>query len=274
MQLTRMQKLSCQSGEPIAMVEHIARQGMTERSEVDPDLVGATGIQPGLQKGVARKFFDDAVMSAGGSLADAVDPHAPAVVGVSADGRVDLTLTGSDNPRRQGTIVTAGGARRDLKLEMFSGIVVESDNHETGCVFVEAMHNARPIGATHRGGSREPCHQRVGERPGAVARRRMDDQSGRFIDDRQVGILIDDRKWHLFGLRRQGRSARATSPLTRSPAASRIDGLTATPFTRTCPFRTRAAAAERESAPCSARNTSSRAPASSEETTARSCSVI
>ena len=68
------------------------------------------------------------------------------------------------------------------------------DHQQPARVAVEAMDDARPLdaGDAAPGLAVAVGQQRVDERAARMARRRVDDQPGRLVDDQQVVVLVDD----------------------------------------------------------------------------------
>ena len=68
------------------------------------------------------------------------------------------------------------------------------DHQQAARVAVEAVDDPRPLDAGDPTPGRAVAvgQQRVDQRAAGMARRRMDDQPGRLVDDQQVVVLVDD----------------------------------------------------------------------------------
>lgn len=204
MELGSVQELPRETGKPPAMIKLVTGQGMAQSREVDTNLMGASRIQARFQIGESREFLEHDKVRAGGPMTNAIDPHAFTVIGIAADRSLNSSLARSNESRSKGTILPAGGASRDLLLEIPPSVVVERHDHETRRVLIKAMHDPRAVGLTHVGRGREVSHKGIGQGPSAMSGRRVNDQTGRLVDDRQIGILVDDRERHDLGLGGKG----------------------------------------------------------------------
>ena len=76
-------------------------------------------------------------------------------------------------------------------------LIVLSDDEATAGLFVEPMDNTGPFLPADARERRETIKQRVHECVIAMTGARVDDESGRFIDDNQVIVLKQnlDRNW-------------------------------------------------------------------------------
>ncbi len=63
------------------------------------------------------------------------------------------------------------------------------------------MDDPRPYGVAQRRQFRRQSQERVDQRPAGVPRRGVNGKPGRLIDDDDVIVLIDDRKWYALGRR-------------------------------------------------------------------------
>lgn len=111
-------------------------------------------------------------------------------------------------------------------------LVVLSDDEATTGLFIEPMDNAGPFLPADARERRETIKQRIHECVIAMTGARVDDESGRLVNDNQVIVLKQDldRNWlRLTADLFRGGSVR----LTRSPARTRSRGRAALPFSLT-----------------------------------------
>jgi hypothetical protein len=82
------------------------------------------------------------------------------------------------------------------------GLVVFGDDHDTGRILVEPVHNARPLHPAYAGErGRAMEQQRIDQRAGCVAIARMHDKPGRLVDDDDVPVLKQNVERNVLRLR-------------------------------------------------------------------------
>ena len=89
------------------------------------------------------------------------------------------------------------------------------DDEQAGGVAIEAVDDPRPLVVT---AGRVELEQPVDERPGRIARPRVNDEAGRLVDDEEVLVLPDDVEIHRLG--RRASTASGSSTTTSSPPSS------------------------------------------------------
>ena len=179
-------------------VERVADQRVPLVGHVDPDLVGSSGDQPAVDQAGSVPGLLDGVKGAGGPAVPD-HRHPLPVLGVTIDGRVDDALaTGKHAVAHReiglGDLSASKGQRQGLV-----GAVGLGHHHETGGVLVEAVDDPR---ARHTADPRQVVavvKQGVDERAAGVPGRRVDDQTGRFVDHQQLGVLVDDLEGQVLG---------------------------------------------------------------------------
>lgn len=87
----------------------------------------------------------------------------------------------------------------ELPCELLVGAIVLGDDHDARCSPIEPVHDARPELAADAAQILHVVKQRIHQRAGRVTRCRMNDHPGRFVDDDEVGILIQDVEGKGFG---------------------------------------------------------------------------
>src|SRR5438477_8102086 len=130
----------------------------------------------------------------------AVERVAHRVAAVTPDRRLDTTAARARTADHECEVPALELTAPDECLETLVRLLGTCDDHEAGRVAVEAVHDAGPVGFSTRDVT---CEQPLDERARCVARRRVDDEPGRFVDDDQVVVFVGDPQVHL--LRRQGR---------------------------------------------------------------------
>jgi hypothetical protein len=76
--------------------------------------------------------------------------------------------------------------------------VVLGDDHDPAGVFIQTVHDPRTDFAAHSAEAANVKQKGVDERLIRVARRRMDDEPGGFVDDRDVIVFVEDRQWKIL----------------------------------------------------------------------------
>ncbi len=171
-------------------VGQVTQQGMSEVFEVDPDLMGAAGVESEFDKGGEPKSFEDAVIRPGRSAGAIGDGHPFSMGGMAGDGGFDRALVGSDLAAGKGEIdfIDLSGAELAGKGRM-SEIVFRCDDAAAG-IPVQAMHNS---GA---GDPADPAEfaaavvkQRVDQGSVGMTGGRMHDQPGGFVEDKEIRVF-------------------------------------------------------------------------------------
>ena len=101
----------------------------------------------------------------------------------------------------QRLVVAFDGARLQLAHEVGLRFQRLGDNHQAARILVEAVHDA---GARDVVQLRQVVQQGVEQGAAPVAVARMDDESGRLVEDEQRLVLIDDIERNVLGRRRLG----------------------------------------------------------------------
>jgi len=78
--------------------------------------------------------------------------------------------------------------------------VVFRDNNAAARLLIETMHDTGPLFSTNTGKIRAMMQERVNEGVFALARARMNNEAGGFINDDQVAVLEQNVEWDRLGL--------------------------------------------------------------------------
>ena len=146
-----------------------------------------------------------------------------------------MRLPGLDDAPHERDVFLFDLAVVELPRELGVRAVVLGDHHQARRAAIEAMHDARPQLAADAAEVVHLVQQRVDERALRVARGGMDDHAGRFVDDDQIRILIDDVEVEVFGLRRRRCVGSGISMAIASPARTMRLAGTAWPAMVTLP---------------------------------------
>ena len=173
---------------------------------VDADLVGATGVEIAADEGGGAEMGENFVTGAGGfpgarSLRE--HGHLLAVVGGAADNIGDSPGGLFRDAGGDAKIGLGIGALGKLPGEVLVRLVIAGDDHAAAGVFIEPVDDAGTVHPADGGERTEVVEEGVYQGAICIAGCRMDDHAVGFIDDGEVGILVEDRKrdvlWERFG---------------------------------------------------------------------------
>src|SRR5579872_4850695 len=179
---------------------------MTDRGNVDPNLVSAPGLELARDEACrAEPFVNSPVRRGVPSALPAHDRHLLPMARITADRAHDLSGGCVESAPNEREIFALQGAGAAMIGEEFGQAPMRrvglGDNQKPGCVLVEPMHDSGALDAADAREARPAMPvQRVDQRAGGMARRRMDDKPGRLVDYDQMLIFVNDRKG--YGLAR------------------------------------------------------------------------
>jgi len=127
-------------------IDRIARDGMTDGIEVDPDLVGPPGDEIELEQRPALEPLANAIASHGWATVRH-DRHLRAVLRVAADRRLDAPGRRRDRALHECLVGLLDAARLELGHDRRLGGVIPGDHEQAARVAVEAVDDARPLDA-------------------------------------------------------------------------------------------------------------------------------
>jgi hypothetical protein len=171
--------------------------------EMHPDLMGSAGVELETEQlGDIEPCYHRRVGSR--EPTQGRDGHPFSILGVPGDGGLDAKLAGIEVAPGECRVASAHPASSDGRAQPAMSQVRLGDDHEARGIPVQSVNDAGPP-LRSTGQRRSPRDQRVHEGIVPVPRRRMDDQTGRFVDDGEVFVLKDDREWDRVGLESPGR---------------------------------------------------------------------
>ena len=174
-------------------VDPVARDGMPDGIEVDPDLVRPPGDEVELEQGPAGEPLADAV-AGHGRPAVGDDTHPGPVPRVAPDGRFDPTGARGHLAVDQRLVRLLDPARLELGHQRRLRGILLGDHQQTARVLVQAVDDARALDTGDPAPRRAVAvgQEGVDQRPVRMTGGRVDDQAGRLVDDQQVVVLVDD----------------------------------------------------------------------------------
>ena len=175
----------------MATVLGVPRHGVSERGEVDPDLVGAASVEVTAQKRMGSLSLDDLVT--GPREAAARDyGHPLALLRVTADRPFELSRVVLHAALHDREVRPAERAVLELGRQRPVALVIARDHDQPGRALVEPVDHARARRSTDRGPLSTSAEQGVHQRPRVMPRRGVNHHPRRLVDDDEVGVLVDD----------------------------------------------------------------------------------
>ena len=185
-------------------VERIPGHRASGGGGVDPDLVGAAGQKFQLQEGGSEPGADDFPVGAGRPSLGTYG-HFLAVDGVSADGtfpRPHLTFGAAQN---KGEVGLLGLPILELAAEFAVGGIAFGGHENSGSFEIKPVDDAGPVGSAAGGKlSGAVVEQGGGEGTGGSSGTGVNGQSGRFVQDNHIGVLMQNVQRNGFGFHMAG----------------------------------------------------------------------
>ncbi len=116
---------------PVALIDPVSQQGMSDVCHMDPDLVGPAGLQAAFHIGVTAETLQDPDMGHG-PFAVRADRHLFSVFGIPADGPVNDQLVFFQASVDNGVILPDNGMVLELGRDAVMGSVIFADNDRAG----------------------------------------------------------------------------------------------------------------------------------------------
>ncbi len=185
-------------------VERIAQDGITQVPQVNADLVGAARQQVAFDQG-RRAPGKVSSRRTRYSVADARPRGGCTTViflrstGCRPMGSRMVPLRSPGHAAHQGEVMFLGGAVGELGAEAAVGEVVFGDDQAAAGVLVEPVNDAGPLLAADARERRAMRQQGVDKGVLGVARARVGDEAGGFVEHEQIVVLEQDGKVHLLG---------------------------------------------------------------------------
>ena len=201
-------------GLEMGAIDGVSQQGMTDMGQVHADLVGASGLKLAGEQACDRfavapgKALLDFPMGHGFPAA-LPDSHFLPCMGVTVDRRIDRAALPVRYPPDKGKIAAPHWPRAavigELRRERLMGEVVLGDDHQSGGIFVQPVHDAGAPDAADAGQARAAMgDQRIDQRAGLVPGRGVHHQSPGLVDDNDVVVLVDDIERDILALGLRG----------------------------------------------------------------------
>ena len=173
---------------------------------MNPHLVRAPGLEPafdeaGQRLAVQIKNLQRLVSAYRRLAARFEDRHFLARSAVAADRRRDAAGGRLRSPLDERQVDPADPMGFELPAQLLVRRIVLGTNHQAACILVQPVHDAGPLDAADaRQAALAMMQERVDQGARGVAGPGMYDQPGRFVDDDQIGVLIDHLQGDILGL--------------------------------------------------------------------------
>ncbi len=191
-------------GPPLASsIERVADDGMADVGHMDAYLVRAACDRVATQhRGPCILLLDLEVCAGWPPFRDHRHFLAPARVPV--DRCIDNAIRG---PRSSVTDCEIGLANRvpaKCYRQCEVGAVGFGDHHDSGRVFVKSVDDARALDAPNSRQILTVMEESVDQGAGGVSSSRMNDETGRFVDQQEILVFVDDVKRDFLSLDVEG----------------------------------------------------------------------
>jgi hypothetical protein len=212
-----------------AAIHRVPHDGVTHVLQMKPNLMGSAGVQLQAQQLDRIKTGNHPGIGPSRTTSGR-HGHPLSVLWVSGNRRLDGEWTGIEVAPRQGRVGAAYPAGGNRRSEAPVRQIRLGHDHETRCIPIEAVNDARPpFGSSSQGGT--SCYQRIDQSIVPVSWSGVHHQPGGFVDDREVLVLVDQDEGNGTGLKRSGRLARgklnedslAAGEQSRSPGGLTVD---------------------------------------------------
>ena len=168
--------------------------------KMDPDLMGAPRSEHHLEEGVPARKPEPPEFCY--SLTAARDHRHPLpVLRIAADRCLDARRGISHLADHDRPVSPGDDPPLQLAGQLAMRLVISRHDHQARGIAVQPVHDAGPLRAADRRPARAATQQSVDQRAGGMTRPRVHDEAGRFVDDDQVVVLVEDREIHRFGLK-------------------------------------------------------------------------
>jgi len=183
----------------LALIDRVPHDRKPQMLQMDSDLMSPTGFEPAVHErdipALQASLRDGLYMGDCGLSAHLQDGLFLAIARVAADRCLDRPAIKQPSPGHC-PIPPRDGSGLQLSNEFGLALQGLGDHHEPRGVSVQPVNNARPRKIAQRGRmSQEPVQQCALR----VARRGMNHQPGRLIEDDEVLILREDAQLHGLG---------------------------------------------------------------------------
>jgi len=162
---TSEKKILDRSRSPFSSVERITEKRMSHRGEVDPDLMGPSGLRVDLKKRETVEPFPHFPRRGGGPASPRMGGHPFPFAWVSPDFGIDDPFVPVEFTIGDGQIGLHDGPVLKLLYQMVIVLVIFGDHHDAGRAFIQAMDDSGSQNAVDSGEIfaviKEGIHQRA-----------------------------------------------------------------------------------------------------------------
>jgi hypothetical protein len=191
-------------GFSFSSIEGVSEDGVAQRGEVNPDLVGSTGLGINFEKGEGAESLKDLPSGYRSFPFSGSGRHPFPLDRMPSDGSIDQTFILLKNSMSNGKIDLLHEAILELSGQLVKSLIILGDDHHAGSLPVETVDDARSqhtVNSSEVFAMMEKC---INQCSGCVSRSRMDNHAGWFVNHDDGGIFIQDREGEGFGFQREG----------------------------------------------------------------------
>lgn len=182
-----MQELPPEAEVAADSVLPIAGHGKPDRCQVDPYLVRTAGLEPHLEERMRRERLDELEMGRRIPWLVGVQRAPGGIAAVATDRGVDSSRTRLRRSAHESGVAPLELAPPDRILEALVHLLRARDDDKPGCVSIETMDDARPLGRPARRTERE---QLTRECCPSLTGAGMNGDAGGLVDDDEVLIRV------------------------------------------------------------------------------------
>ena len=179
-------------------IKGVTDHRMLDRTQVYPDLMRSARLNRELEQREAAKGFYHFVQSMRLASMGGSRGHPQAVNAIASDGALDFSGRLLNAAVYQRQIPFGDRTRLKLAREICVAEVVPGDDEQSRSLLIQAVHDSRMIRAAGLRQTLEVVQQCINERSLMNSCTNVNYHPGWLIDDRQVGIFINDLQWNSF----------------------------------------------------------------------------
>ena len=147
-----MEALTCQPRAGLfGSIDHISQQRVADVGQMDPDLVGSSGLQAALNMGIPRKTGENGPVGDRLPSLQEVDRHPLSICPVAGDGGVDRARVLSQIANAYRLILPVQAVILKLLRQSEVGEIVFGGDKKAGGIPVDAVNNTGAEGSVDSG---------------------------------------------------------------------------------------------------------------------------
>src|SRR6266571_2038278 len=178
-------------------VNLIAHNRMFQPRQVNPNLMRPPRFQLNIKQREPVVSFANPIDRKSRAAA-AHHSHAYAIARIASNGLIDLPGALNENSVDQRNVRLKDFARAKLIREFLVSVFGLGDNHQSGRLLVETVHDAGANRACPRRELLKMISKTVGQCARLITSRRMNNHACRFVNNNQIVIFVNDLDWNIL----------------------------------------------------------------------------